>query len=92
MAAKLTTLSAFIATAIVLSTATPAAAVPNLPLPAPSPLSPAAGAVTDAVPPFAWTAVAAADHYEFQIAADAGFNSPAAAPTTSRPRTRARRY
>ena len=76
MAAKLTTLSAFIATAIVLSTATPAAAVPNLPLPAPSPLSPAAGAVTDAVPPFAWTPVAAADHYEFQIAADAGFNSP----------------
>jgi len=28
------------------------------------------------VPPFAWSPVAAADHYEFQIAADAGFNSP----------------
>ena len=76
MAAKLTTLSAFIAAAIVLSTATPAAAVPNSPLPTPSLLSPAAGAVTDAVPPFAWTPVTASDHYEFQIAADAGFNSP----------------
>jgi len=76
MAAKLTTLSAFIAAAIVLSTATPAAAVPNSPLPTPSLLSPAAGAVTAAVPPFAWTPVTASDHYEFQIAADAGFNSP----------------
>jgi hypothetical protein len=76
MAAKLTTLSAFIATAIVLSAATPAAAVPNSPLPTPSLLSPASGAVTDAVPPFAWTPVTAADHYEFEIAADAGFNSP----------------
>ncbi|HYT50970.1 MAG TPA: hypothetical protein VEL10_02055 [Gaiellaceae bacterium] len=28
------------------------------------------------MPPFAWSPVAAADHYEFQIAADAGFNSP----------------
>jgi hypothetical protein len=76
MAAKLTTLSAFIAAAIVLSTATPAAAVDNSPLPTPSLLSPAAAAVLDAVPPFAWTPVTAADHYEFQIAADAGFNSP----------------
>src|SRR5919197_6448396 len=76
MAAKLISLSAFIAAAIVLSTATPAAAVDNSPLRTPSPLSPAAGAVVDAVPPFAWTPVVAADHYEFQIAADAGFNSP----------------
>jgi hypothetical protein len=76
MAAKLTTLSAFIAAAIVLSTATPAAAVDNSPLPTPSLLSPASAAVLDAVPPFAWTPVTAADHYEFQIAADAGFNSP----------------
>jgi hypothetical protein len=76
MAAKLTTLSAFIAAAIFLSTATPAAAVDNSPLTTPSLLSPAAGAVLEAVPPFAWTPVSAADHYEFQIAADAGFNSP----------------
>src|SRR5207249_11545188 len=59
-----------------LSTATPAAAVPDSPLPTPSLLSPASGAVLDAVPPFAWTPVTTADHYEFQIAADAGFNSP----------------
>ena len=76
MAAKLTTLSAFIAAAIFLSTATPAAALPNSPLPTPSLLSPASGAVLDAVPPFAWAPVTTADHYEFQIAADAGFNSP----------------
>jgi hypothetical protein len=76
MAAKLTTLSAFVAAAIVLSTATPAAAVDNSALSTPSVLSPASGTVLDAVPPFAWTPVAAADHYEFQIAADPGFNSP----------------
>jgi hypothetical protein len=76
MAAKLTTLSAFLAAAIVLLAATPAAAVDNKALPTPSLVSPGAGATLDAVPPFAWTPVPAADHYEFQIAADAGFNSP----------------
>jgi hypothetical protein len=76
MAVKLTTLSAFIAAAIALATATPAQAVDNTPLPAPTPLSPAAGAVVDSVPPFAWSPVSVADHYEFQVAADAGFNSP----------------
>jgi hypothetical protein len=76
MVAKLITLSALFAAAIVLSTATPAAAVDNNPLPTPSPLSPASGATFDAVPAFAWTPVSRADHYEFQIAADAGFNSP----------------
>src|SRR4029077_1953842 len=30
----------------------------------------------DAVTAFAWSPVTAADHYEFQLAADAGFNSP----------------
>jgi hypothetical protein len=76
MAAKLTALSAFIATSIALATAAPARAVDNTPLAAPTPLSPAAGVTVDAVPPFAWTPVQAADHYEFQVAADAGFNSP----------------
>jgi len=76
MAVKLTTLSAFIAAAIALATASPAQAVDNTPLPAPTPLSPAAGAVVDSVPPFAWSPVSVADHYEFQVAADAGFNSP----------------
>src|SRR3954452_18886576 len=39
-------------------------------------LSPAPNAVVQAVPPFAWAPVAGADQYEFQISADAGFNSP----------------
>jgi hypothetical protein len=75
MAAKLTILPALAATALTLAVA-PALAVPNAPLPAPTSLSPAAGATVDAVPPFAWSAVSVADHYEFQLAADAGFNSP----------------
>ena len=79
MAAKLTIFSAL--TASVLATvltvaAAPALAVPNTPLPAPTALSPAGGVTIDSVPAFAWTPVDAADHYEFQLAADAGFNSP----------------
>jgi len=76
MAAKLTTLSAFVAAAIVLATASSAQAVDNTPLPTPTPLSPAASVTVNAVPAFAWSPVSAADHYEFQVAADAGFNSP----------------
>jgi len=38
--------------------------------------APAAGAVVQFVPAFAWTRVAKADRYEFQISADAGMNSP----------------
>jgi hypothetical protein len=45
-------------------------------LAAPAPLAPAAGSVVESVPAFAWRPVAGADQYEFQIAADAGFNSP----------------
>jgi hypothetical protein len=75
MAAKLTILSA-LAAAVLAVTAAPAQAVPNNPLVTPTPLSPAAGASLDAVPAFAWSPVTAADHYEFQLAADAGFNSP----------------
>jgi hypothetical protein len=74
MAAKLTTLSALVAT--VLAAAAPAQAVPNTPLPTPVLLSPANGAVVESVPPFAWAPIATVDHYEFQLAADAGFNSP----------------
>jgi protein-S-isoprenylcysteine O-methyltransferase Ste14 len=43
---------------------------------APTPVSPAAGAQVSLVPAFAWNPVAGADRYEFQIAADAGFNAP----------------
>ena len=45
-------------------------------LSAPVPLAPAIGATTDDVPAFAWKPVRGADQYEFQLAADAGFNSP----------------
>jgi hypothetical protein len=42
----------------------------------PTPLAPTSGAAVDALPAFAWSRVAGADRYEFQVAADAGFNSP----------------
>ncbi len=42
----------------------------------PKPVSPAAGAVSESLPVFGWTKVANADRYEFQVAADNGFNSP----------------
>src|SRR5215831_9384661 len=42
----------------------------------PTQTAPAAGAVVEFVPSFAWTPVAGADKYEFQISADAGMNSP----------------
>jgi hypothetical protein len=74
MAAKLTILPALVAT--VLIAAAPAQAVPNTPLPTPDLLAPASGAVVDSVPAFSWSPVVSADHYEFQVAADSGFNSP----------------
>ena len=39
-------------------------------------LSPAAGLSVQALPAFAWSPVAGADTYEFQVAADQNFNSP----------------
>jgi hypothetical protein len=45
-------------------------------LAAPVPLAPPAGATSEFVPAFAWKPVANADHYEFQVSADSGFNSP----------------
>jgi hypothetical protein len=42
----------------------------------PTQTAPAAGAVSTFLPAFAWTPVSGADRYEFQIAADAGMNSP----------------
>jgi hypothetical protein len=49
-----------------------ALAVPKTPVP----IGPASGAAVDRVPAFAWKAVPGAEEYEFEIAADAGFNSP----------------
>ena len=43
---------------------------------APVPQGPDNGVTLQALPAFAWTAVSGAEEYEFQIAADAGFNSP----------------
>jgi hypothetical protein len=42
----------------------------------PAQTAPAAGATVQFLPSFAWTPVANADKYEFQISADAGMNSP----------------
>jgi hypothetical protein len=43
---------------------------------APVPVEPAPGATLEALPAFAWNAVAGAQSYEFQLAADQNFNSP----------------
>jgi hypothetical protein len=74
MAATLRTVSgAFVAAAALLAlTASTAAA----PLATPSPLAPGAGASSQSLPSFAWTPVANAARYEFQFAADVGFNAP----------------
>jgi hypothetical protein len=45
-------------------------------LPTPVPTTPGNGAVVDTMPAFGWNPVAGAEEYEFQIAADSGFNSP----------------
>ena len=42
----------------------------------PTAVAPANGLVVDALPAFSWAAVAKAERYEFQLAADAGMNSP----------------
>ena len=72
MAANSKTLFAGLAAFAALIATSPARAA----LGVPTPTSPAKGAVVDGLPPFAWNPVAGADHYEFQIAADAGFNAP----------------
>jgi hypothetical protein len=62
-----------VALAAVLAVASPAEAAR---LATPKQVSPADGAGVAAIPPFAWDAVRGAERYEFQIAADSGFNSP----------------
>jgi hypothetical protein len=42
----------------------------------PKPVTPTPGAVSESLPVFGWNKVANADRYEFQVAADNGFNSP----------------
>jgi hypothetical protein len=65
-------LAAALALVVLLVGGGPAQALPR----APVPLGPASGASVTGFPAFAWSAVAGAEEYEFQIAADAGFNSP----------------
>jgi hypothetical protein len=69
-----TTRTLFLAavSAAALLTAAPAPAR----LAAPVPISPSAGAVVDALPAFAWRGVKGASQYEFELAADRGFNAP----------------
>jgi hypothetical protein len=45
-------------------------------LKSPVPIGPNDGVVVSGMPGFAWNPVAGAEEYEFEIAADAGFNSP----------------
>jgi hypothetical protein len=52
-----------------------AAAAPKAPIP----VSPVNGATTEFLPAVGWKAVSGADHYVYQLAADAGFNSPVTA-------------
>ena len=65
-------LAAALALVVLLVGGDPAQALPRVPVP----LGPASGASVTGFPAFAWSAVAGAEEYEFQIAADAGFNSP----------------
>ncbi|HMI99070.1 MAG TPA: hypothetical protein VK488_04465 [Gaiellaceae bacterium] len=50
----------------------------------PRPLSPPSGATVTMLPAFAWAPVRGAERYEFQIAADAGFNAPVLGPGQDR--------
>ncbi len=68
----LVTATAFLAA--LLSLVVPASA--QAALATPTPVAPANGLSVDALPAFSWAAVAGADRYEFQLAADSGMNSP----------------
>jgi hypothetical protein len=73
MAATLRVVSgAFAAVAVLVFAAPSLGAVTT-----PAPVSPAPNVSVQALPAFAWNAVAGVDRYEFAIAADAGFNAPA---------------
>ncbi|HEU4942906.1 MAG TPA: hypothetical protein VFT18_06540 [Gaiellaceae bacterium] len=74
MAATIKSVSgALVAAALLLAASASSAATP---LATPAPVAPVAGASAQALPSFAWTAVAGAAKYEFQFAADSGFNAP----------------
>src|SRR4029079_2842238 len=56
-------------------------------LAAPNPLSPGNGVSVDSVPVFSWSAVAGADHYQFQIAATNSFTPALYSIDTANTRT-----
>jgi hypothetical protein len=69
---QISTLRVFLAVLVVgLITVAPAASAPTTP----TTTGPADGAEVTFLPAFAWERAAGADHYEFQLAADTGFNS-----------------
>src|SRR5215207_7978785 len=70
MARKTPLLLAALAVALVL--VSPAGSAPATP----TPVGPPDGTVVDSLPVFAWNVVAGADKYEFEFAADSGFNAP----------------
>jgi hypothetical protein len=72
MAATLRVVSGALAASAALFLAAPAVGA----VASPTPVSPAADATVQALPPFAWNGVAGAERYEFALAADVGFNSP----------------
>jgi hypothetical protein len=76
MAADSRTTRSSLSAVLLLGVLVGAAAADGARLPAPKPIAPADGASVTEVPPFAWNPVRRADRYEFQIAADSGFNSP----------------
>jgi hypothetical protein len=68
----ISTLRVFLAVLVVgLVTVAPAASAPTTP----TTTSPADGAEVTFLPAFGWERAAGADHYEFQLSADVGFNS-----------------
>ncbi|HET7856602.1 MAG TPA: hypothetical protein VFL41_09110 [Gaiellaceae bacterium] len=74
MASTIKTVSgALVAAAVLLAASASSAATP---LATPAPLAPVSGASAQALPAFSWTPVAGAAKYEFQFAADSGFNAP----------------
>ena len=75
---RITTVAVLVA-ALTVSAAAADARQPTLSaaaLATPTAVAPASGLVVDALPAFSWAAVAKADRYEFQLAADSGMNSP----------------
>ena len=69
---QISTLRVFLAVLLIgLVTVAPAASAPSVP----TTTGPADGTEVTFLPAFAWERAAGADHYEFQLAADTGFNS-----------------